>query len=538
MLVLNRIGDSYPDDADPTRRYRLPLALRPLPDASGLPQAVLSRSPDGGLLHLRLGAAWPEFASADRPVPFDAGRFRLLLQTPTALETGQWRRTPIAGDALVERSISLSPAEMAIARHLGERTGDVVNVEVELSVRGMAQTFPWLVSAAAEALQPRIAALLGAAPASWEAVEAAFLGLAEDTFTWYPLNAGAMRPPIDQALLAIARHAGPMLLTSTESGWVVNNGPTSRIDVNLQVPRLETQWIGFRWSFSEFLATQADQHRHLVDITVPDPFAAAELSIVNDLPLAPTGIRSIVVEVRTGGPSGLLRHEFLPGQPGAARLRFVRETFEDLHLEWAARCTVMTAGGPAVDNGDFRPSGQLIELNSTTLRLSVLRFLAQPDVFEHVASLEINIGNRTLVLTRASPEAWAVGRQPPATSTVTAVATSGDRHSLGEVSLGPLGLILDAGALGAGEMVRVIVRPPADLDHRAAYLAVQVEGYPWRTIDPGSDLAVLVRRESRLKPPRMRYRTRHVARVANGATSVMAESAWREGIGDLVTVDL
>lgn len=538
MLLLARTGDAYPDDAASGVRYRLPASLRPAPGADGTPQAVLTRSPDGGLLHLCLIAAWPDFAPGDRAVAFDAGRFRLHLQTPAALENGDWRPTPIAGDTLVERSVSLTPIEVGIAKHLGERTGDLVDVEVELSVRGALPTLPWLVSAASAALRPRIAALLGSAPAPWDAVEAAFLGLAEDTFTWYPLATGAVRPPLDQALRAIARGAAPTLLSSTQAGWVVAAGGPARIDVNLQVPGVGSEWVGSRWSFSDFLAAQPDPGRHLVDISVPAPFAASEVSVVNDLPLAPSGIRSIVVEVRTGGPTGLVRHEFLPGQESAARLRFVRETYDDLHLQWGARCTVTTAGGPAVETIDFRPCGQLIEIDSAALGLAALRVAAEPAVFDLVASLEIGIGARTIVLNHASPEAWAVGHQAPATAAVTAVLPSGERQSMGAVPIGPRGMVIDAGTLGVGEVVQVALRPPADLATRSAYLAVQAEGRPWRTMDPGTEVTVPVRRESRLQPPRLRYRTRQVARGGNGATAAMTESGWRDAAGDAVTVEV
>jgi hypothetical protein len=329
-----------------------------------------------------------------------------------------------------------------------------------------------------------------------------------------------------------------MLLTSSDGKWALGDAGPARVDVSLNVPYVESRRFGFRWSFSEFLASQTDIGRHLVDITTPDPFAAAEISIVNDVPLASGGIRSIVVEVRTGGPSGLLRHEFLPGQPAAARLRFVRETFEELRLQWAARITMMTGAGPAVENLDFRACSQLLEINATTIGLRALRFAAERDVFDHAAALEIKIGARALTLTRASSEAWAVGRQPPLSVPVTAVLASGERHPLGTFPLAPTGMILAAGVVGVGEMAQVRVRPPADMDQRAAYLAIQVEGQRWRTIDPGSELSVAVRRASRLQAPRLRYRTRHVPRDSSGNTRVMTESAWRDATGDVVAVEL
>lgn len=538
MLVLKRSEDTYPDHADAAVRYRLPTGLAPLPGPDGTPQAVLTRSPDGGLLHLRLGATWPELRPGDRPVAFAAGRFRLILQTPTARETGRWWPTPIGGNAVVDRSVSLDPIEAAIAKSLGQRTNDLVDAEVELTLHGLAPAFPWLVSVELATLRSRIAALLGATPASWDAVEAAFLGLTEDTFMWHPLEARALRPLLDEALLAIAQYAAPVLLTSTDRGWMLAQGGPSRLDISLAVPRVQTRTIGLRWSFSEFLAQQSDPRKHLVDVAIPAPFVAADLCVVNDVPLASTGIRSIAVEVRTGGPSGMLRHEFRAGEPSAARLRFVRESTAELDIRWRARATIVTASGPAAVETAERSSGLLIEVNPTSLGLKALRFLAAQEVFDHVASLEISVGSRTLTLNAASPEAWAVGREPPTTVTVGAMLASGERHALGAMPIGPMGMTLDAGTLGVGEIAPVVLRPPPDLERRAAYLAVQVEGHPWRTLDPGGELALAVRRESRVQPPKLRYRTRLVSRGVEGATSVMSESAWRDGVGEVVSVDL
>jgi hypothetical protein len=538
MLVLARAGDAFLDDVDPTVRYRLPTGLEPVPGPNGAPQAVLTRSDEGGLLHLRLGCVWPELAPGERPVSFAAGRFRLLLQTPAARETGQWRPTPIAGDIVVDRSISLTATEAAIARRLGQSTQDLVDVEVELDVRGFGPTFPWLASADWGLLRPRIGALLGPAPAAWEKVEAAFLGLTEDTFTWHPTIPGAIRPPRDPALSAIAHHAVPLLLVATGAGWTVASAGPARLDFNLAVPIVQGQSIGLRWSFSEFLARQRDPSRHLIDVAVPAPFAAAELCIVNDVPLAVGGVRNILVDVRTGGPTGLLSHEFRPGEPAAARLRFVRETAEDLNIQWRARSTVVTSSGPTVlPPTDFRQSGLMIEVTPAALGFKVLRLCAEPQVFDHATALDFTLGPRTLTLTRAAPEAWAVGREPPASAAVTAQLPSAERKSLGTMPVGPLGLTIDAVTLGSGEIAPVLIQPPADLAARAAYLAVQVEGHGWRTVETGTELTLPVRRVTRLQPPRVRYRTRHVPR-RDGATSVIIESAWREAAGEIVSVEL
>jgi hypothetical protein len=244
------------------------------------------------------------------------------------------------------------------------------------------------------------------------------------------------------------------------------------------------------------------------------------------------------IEVRTGGPSGLRHHEFLPGQPASARLPFVRETFDAADVQWRARYTVSTANGPVVDGTDFRPAGPTIEISRDTLGLSVLRFAAEPEVFDRVAAIEVGVGARTLKLTRSAAESWAVGRRPPATVRVAIVTSEGDRRELGDYAIGPLGLRLDPAALGIGEMMTAFLSAPSDLENRAAYLAVQADDGPWRTLDRDGRHAVLARRNGRWEPPRVKYRTRHVPRDEAGVTSPIAESEWREGAGETIVVEI
>lgn len=538
MLVLTSVEGRYPDDADPAIRYRLPTGLAPLAGPDGTPQAVLTRGEDGGLLHLRLGATWPAFATGERPVPFAAARFRLLLQSPTARENGRWWSTSLAGDAIVDRSVSLDAAEAAIARHLGQRGSDLVNVEVELTLSGLSPSFPWLASVGLATLHDRIAALLRVTPATWEDVEAAFLGLAEDTFDWHPLEPRAIAPPIDEALLAIAHYAAATLLTPTDGGWRLSTGGPTRLDINLAQPRMQSRTIGLRWSFADFLAAQRDPSKHVIDVAVPAPFVAADLSVVNDVPLAASGVRSISFDAQTGGPTGRLHHEFLPGEPGAVRLRFVRQTTDPLSILWRTRATIVTGSGPAVIESPERHAGLMIDVDADSLGVKPLRFAAARDLFDYVVAVAVTIGSRTLTLTAAAPEAWAIGREPPASAAVTVTLPSGATHSLGDMAVGSSGLTIEASALGIGEVAPVALRAPANLADQAAYLAVEVDGFPWRTLDAGSELQLPVRRPTRIEAPKVRYRTRVVARGTDGATRPMAESTWREATGDVISIEV
>jgi hypothetical protein len=180
----------------------------------------------------------------------------------------------------------------------------------------------------------------------------------------------------------------------------------------------------------------------------------------------------------------------------------------------------------------------MIDVDAASLGITPLRFAAARDLFDYVVSAAVTVGSRTLTLTAAAPEAWAIGREPPASAAVSVTLQSGTVHSLGDMTVGPAGLTIEASALGIGDVAPVILRPPADLLNRAAYLAVQVDGYPWRTIEAGAEIRLPVRRPTRLEAPRLRYRTRIVARGPNGATRAIDESGWRDATGDVIPIEV
>jgi hypothetical protein len=535
MLILTQSDGFFPDDSSAGLRYRLPDGVAPVADSNSIPQVMLGRGQGSGLLQLRLAPVWPEPKAGDRRVPFSKGRFRLLMHTPSSTEVGEWRATPISEDVIVDRSVSLNGAEAAIARRLGEGGGEVVEVEIELTVAGFAPTFPWLVQCDGELVRRTIAALMGAPPATWDKVEGAFLGLSKEMFQWHPLEPAALPPPMDGALRAIAHHARALVLESSDGGWRVKNTAPPNLTISLAVPYRDSRVFGIRWRFSEFLAAQPDPKRYLVDLSVPAPLEGAILILANDVPLAQGGIQRLEVEVKTGGPSGRVTHVFLPGQASAARIPFVRETFEDLNLEWRARLTVSTAQGPAVVESPGVKTGLAVDVTSETVGLTTLRFLATPDVFAHVTSIEITVGQRIVVLSAQKSEDWVVGRKPPVTCRIAATPAGGAKTLLGEYPVDG-GFTVDAALLGVGEVSNFVFRPAADLPARAAYLAMQVEGGPWRSLDFGAELNWPVQRANRLVAPRVRYRTRHVPRLPGGATGPIAESEWKAAESTAVEV--
>lgn len=538
LLLLGSGDDGFGDDADPRLRHRLPVALRPVTGPDGTPQVLLARTPEGGFLQLRLDPTWPALGEHERRAAPSAGRFRLRWHTPTAAAESSWHDGVVGGQALIDRALALSPAETAIARRLVPGGAELLEVEVELVVEGRLPRFPWLARVAGPSLQSLVLARLGDGPRTWADVEDAFAGLAMDAFEWFPLEPAALPPPPDAALRALARHAAPFLLAREEERFVAAPSVPARLDLDLGVARAGTRRFGLRWSFSELLAAAPDPSQHLVQIDGPAPFEAAVVQLVNDVPLADGGIRSIEVEIWTGGPSGRVSHRFEPGRPSAARLTTIREGHEPLALQWRARAIVMVAGRPTQVDTDARAGGQSIRIDAESLGLRPLRFSAEAAAFEHVEAIEVLLPRAAVRLTAAAPEAWLVGRTPPAAVEVAVVLAGGTRASLGTLALGPRGLVIGVAELGVGAAATVSLRPPADLDARAAYLAVQVEGGPWRTLEPGGALAWSVRLPTRAHAPRLRYRTRHVPRHADGRTAPIVESPWRQAEGATVEVEV
>ena len=535
MLVLGEAGSDLRDHVDPLIRYRLPTGLTPVSGPDGHPQIAIARGQGSGLLQVRLALDWPSLALNERRVPFSKGRFRLKMQTPSSQEAGDWRPTTLTGDGIVDRSVSLTAAEAAIARRLGQSGGELVDVEVELALSGFGPMYPWLVQADGELLTRTLAALGGSATVQWEVIEASFLGLGKELFQWHPLEPGAIPPPLDGALRAIAHLARPSLFESAEGGWRIRSATPALLSLNLKVPWLTTRDVGLDWRLSAFIAAQPDPSRYLLDLTIPAPLQGASLFIANDVPLASGGIQRLEVEVKTGGPTGRVNHVFLPGEPSAVTIPFVRQTFEDLDLAWNAKLLVMTSRGPAmVETPDVR-TDLAIALTLENVGLVALHFRVAAEVFAHVVSIEIIVGARVLVLTAQKPDDWVVGHTTPATCTVSATPPGGTKTLLGAIPL-QQALLIDAGLLRVGELTPILFRAPASLATLAAYLAIQVEGGSWRTLDAGGEISWPFRQTSCLEVPQVRYKTRHVPRLATGGTGVITESGFKTGLGSAVEV--
>ena len=538
MLTLRRDAEGFLDDTDPSLRWVVPDGLEPIVDAAGVPQVFVVRGPEAGVLTLRLRPRWPGLDARHRQATIASSRVRLVGLAAGVRSDGVWHDGGIDAEHLLGRALALDAIELAMIRRLAASGGDTLEVELEMAFEGLLPRHPWLVRIDGAGLRARLVGLLGDTTFDRSAWNDAWAGLGDDALVWWPLSADAIPVPRDEARVALAQHCLPLATTGGAQALRLRDDFPERLALDLSVATAGRTQVALRWSLSSFLAQVADPTVHLVEATIPDPFQAAAMHVSCDVPLAEAGVRSIDVEVTTGGPSGRLRHVFVVGAPTAVRLPFVRESAAALEPRWLARATVVTAAGPTVVETTPRATGLVLDLDAAALGIVPLRFVADPIVFNRVAAIEIEIGARRLQLTATAAEAWAVGRTPPPSVAVTAIAADGRRHGLGNLALARDGLRIGAATLGIGDDVTVVLTPPAQLEDRAAYLAVQVEGGPWQTLERGDRITWALRREDALTPPRLRYRTRDVPRDADGRSRPMRESAWIEAVGETITVAL
>lgn len=538
MLVLVDHPDGFPDDDDPHRRYRLPTGLVPAPHPDRPPDVALVTGPDGGVLTLRLMAAWPTLGVHEHRAPLAGGRVRVVTRGLGTDGAGAWGPAHVGGELLVDRRLSLTAADAQVLRMAVEAGAAAIDVEVELEVRGRTPSLPWVVRAPGPLLADMLRAVTGAAAVPWSRMVDAFAALGTDALTWHAREPGAIRAPVDGTLaLVLASAARDQLISRTQEGWIVREDPPAQVDLSLGVPTLAVRTVRLGWSFSTFLAGVDDPLVHVTDVSRTQPLRATDLHVVNEVPLAPDGIRRIDVDVETGGPSGSMTCHFAPGEPDAARLRFVQIAGRDEGaaggLSWRTRTTVDVDGRPVVLQGDPRKTGLLLRILPADLGLAPVRVAVEGSVLETLATIRVTVGTRTLVLNAERPVAWVVGRTSPAMAMVAIDAADGTSLELGEVPVVDGDVAVTAATLGMGTPATVSLAP-ADWE-AVAYLAVQIEGAGWRSVEPGTALSWQVRRRHRGAAPTVVYRTRHVPRVA-GSTQPMIASQWHEGIGPNVSV--
>ena len=189
----------FPDHRDSRVLHYLPAEVGLATEPSGEPDFLLLRyrgdssGAAGGLLRWRLELAppppfWSTAAEAagwrPRAVAFDEGRFRFRLRSLVEAardEAGDWHSITAAGHELAATSVGLTPRETQFLQLLLEAGGSVVEVELELSYRGLVPGIPWLATAQTAALKTYLAALLPPAAVREDEVVAAFLSLPTPT---------------------------------------------------------------------------------------------------------------------------------------------------------------------------------------------------------------------------------------------------------------------------------------------------------------------------------------------------------------------
>lgn len=559
--------------------------------ADGWPELLLLRlrSGDGaadaaGTLTLRLALLppAPELAAAlearglrAAPVSYERARYRLRLRAPLDAgdaQTGVWRLAALASGALAATAVHLTPQEDELLRVLLADGAGALEVEADLRYTGLGPAAPWLVSAATQPLAAHLAAHLGDAPASADAVAAALLSMpaASPLLRWEALEPGA--PAVDETLLVeLSRHMLGTLLAPVPADdpfapQMYALRPLAELPAvlswDLLVPRRVERSHLLYWSSAELAADLAKPEASARIFPVApdlDIFGRRDVLAVNYLPTDPAGLREVRVDARSLGAGGVPEYRNLRFS-GAAEVASFSVTYAataGFQLDYRVTCVLAPpngAGWPVLLKGDFRPAdGAVIAVDAAGVELA--RAEAEPLAFERCAAVDVEVcadgaPAASLRLTPERPRAWAALTGSASGASLTARCTA---HPPAGMDAPPLALaerpLSDRVARVAAAELEVIEPDTVTISVAAdcppcAYLGVELasadgpapaEGKRL-TLEPGVPRTWRVFRASVFAPPRFRYRLHYVALDAEGRTLPLASTEWREGEGQALVV--
>ena len=616
MLLLSSLKDSplpqmvtFPDHLDTHALYYLPADVVLAETTTGEKDFFLLRyhgdftTTAGGLLHLRL--ALKPLAEAQltatkgwqvHPVSFQVGQFRLRLKSMHGGATDQhsdWHEVTLVGRDIVTSATSLTPHETQALSTLLEEGASVVEVEVDLRYRGLVSGLPWLVTAHTDTLKTQLASLLGKDPVRPDQIIAAFLSLpASDgqngVLSWRALEAGAAESTRETLMTEVALRSLDVFF-QREAGGSALDVPRYRLrplvsddpitfSWDLQTYRQEERRLTYTWSVSELyrtLTNAAERQKFFPAITQVSPFGEAHIYVTNSLPISPDALRSLQVDLRFPGPTGVLEEHSLTFKENTALQQLstiypaITETFQ-VEYRITAIIAALQGGWPRVWIRDFAvATSPLIEISRKVVGIDFVRVEVEAQTFAKAASLDLSIltateekvtpGNNTaaqpstpvplarLTLTAARSSAWIAlpGNDPESALRVLCTAYSLE----GTYSLlnGPLidrRVEIYAYQMEPQEPDYVTLLLDAETASHFAYVGVSLapttapesdEGKLY-TLHPDEPRKWPFFRPSVFAPLRFRYRITYVAYDASGNTLPMTATDWSVMEGTLLNV--
>ncbi|MEE8584092.1 MAG: hypothetical protein V3T83_04500 [Acidobacteriota bacterium] len=597
MLLLEDIAPAgledahvFPDHLDPGLLHYLPPGLEVAHDALGHPEFVLVRfagddeSASGGRLRLTLRYAdlpesiWQAASEAGwtlRRTAFEQGRLRLRLRSLLEGEdgeAGQWQPAAFARRGPSATEVSLSPSETQILQTLLEDGRGVVEFDWELDYQGLSRPRPWLVIVESIELIRQLKALLSGQPLRADQVEAAFLSLPQGLVEWVPLGKAAAAAAPRQAILReTARRCLPLLF-NREPG----EGERYRLDETAQVseklrfdllrPRREMRRHRLQWSVADFWSRLDEQQRAglFPEVRPPAPFQRATVWVVNHLPIDPSHLREVQVDLQHTGPRGAPRFRSFTfdgsGDAESFSTGFVALA-GSFSLSFRLSLVIAQGDGPPelIETGFEEAPSTLVEINRDAAGVDFLQVDSEEDLFAKVGRVEVSIESapddsegaaQELArsrLTAGKTSAWPVlkGVEPSAPLRVQCLAyqTAEEEAGQGIVLFDQLveGRLVSLPAYLAEvlEPERVRISTSQGFFANLAFAVLELapsgaseEAADLFRLDPGQVRVWRFYRDSIFQPVSFRYRLRFVARNQDGETLPLAETDWIQAHGN------
>jgi hypothetical protein len=594
MLVLHPLpgaaaegATAFPDHLERGVAHVLPDALELALDAAGAPDLLVLRyagdddEPDGGLVRLRLEPTQPAAAVAAlqadgyaaRPVATEAARARLRLRLPGDPDAlaPPWLDVAVPGGDVLLPAATLTAREAQVVHQLVEAGAAVAEVDVDLRYRGLLPTLPWL-AVPGPALAEQLEVQLPDGPVTAAHVQAVVAGLAPETWTLHALAPGAPAPDPERFAQAVTGRVleerfdrEPGADPFAEPRYVLRDAADVPAEAawDLAVGRTEARTHRLTWSLDAAVAALPADRRAAVfpTVIVASLVSAATVHVVSTVPVSPDAVRSVSVDLRFDGASGLPEHKTVrfDGTTAVQRVALAH-LGDDRALSRRVDVTVAGADGgwPRLLRGrEEAVPGAVVEVSPATAGVDVLRVDARPEVFDHAARLEVALARAAdpadaPPLARMRLDATVRGRwvalpgvaaDEPLVASVVAHGDGDDGAVLGlpPRAVNRPSLVIAGAELEPADPDAVRFELAAEDADRIDFAAVSVRTHRgesvYRTVD-GEGAVVRMFRSSLLERLAYEWQSEIAARDADGRVLPLARGPWTAASEPLVRIAL
>ncbi|MEM8849119.1 MAG: hypothetical protein AAGE03_03705 [Pseudomonadota bacterium] len=390
--------------------------------AGGVPDVTLALHGDGvggggALLSARLRLLLSQSAPFRRvAAPLDA-RVRLISRV-AGLALGGWADAYPDGEDALRIGLAFDRAAGEIVRRLTLEQTEVVELTVAFDVAGLAPGRPWRAElAGAELIEFLDTAMADAEADDADAQARAFLMVPDHLVRFMGRGDGTARSDLLAELWPRVR---PLLTRGRDTLIAAEDvGP---LGVDLSQPRVVRVPRRATWSLTDFATdlSEAGRARHFPALREIAPFADAEITVLNEIPLSDGQAMAVTVDVRAPGPAGVPEDTRVSFGPDDAPLAVVPVRFpaigRPLEVESRLRLSLAPSGGgfpvswPTARSFEPAADPRLIRIDKSRAQLAMVRLQAGGGLFDLCGAVRARLdhdgGESVATIDAATPETW------------------------------------------------------------------------------------------------------------------------------------